>query len=537
MRVAALAVLFLWAPLASAADVVQPSTTNNNDSCDIALTPAATLLLPYFEVDTTAPPGTGTTTIFSVVNTSPYPQIAHVTIWTDWAFPVLGFNIFLTGYDAQLINVFDAVVRGLIAPNGSGGTGTSITTPPGSPYRFTRTFGTQATPLSNTANPNFTMSGALNVLTTCEQRNGFLPIELAIAVKNALTTGSGNTLTGASCAASQIGFNHGKKAVGYITIDVVSYCTNKFPSDSDGSYFTGPDAPILFDNVLTGDYEEVGPAFTGGGPLVHIHAVPEGGLSGAGGAVPIATNLPFTFYDRYTPAYARTADRRQPLPSVWSARWIEGGLGGFTTDLEIWREGITGGAPNCQSAGGVAANKAIMIRDIVRFDEHENSYGLICYASCVGEYVPPIPALPATSRTALSSCCTFPPNVGTDVIGWFYLNLNSEARDVASYAAGPCHAVLSAQRSGFGTCNDAPPGRSGSRTASQSWVITSLSGMVGANHLSADINGVAFGNGCTPPPTYGSSIAPASQRNGPVCPENTLSINCAPGTFPAPINP
>ena len=77
----------------------QPATTNNADSCDIGVTPAATLLLPYFEVDTAAAQGTGATTLFTITNTSRYPQIAHVTVWTDWSFPVLDFNIFLTGYD------------------------------------------------------------------------------------------------------------------------------------------------------------------------------------------------------------------------------------------------------------------------------------------------------------------------------------------------------------------------------------------------------------------------------------------------------
>src|SRR5438045_9288033 len=66
-----------------------PATTNNNDSCDIGVTPAATLLLPYFEVDTAAAQGAGATTLFTITNTSRYPQIAHVTVWTDWSFPVL----------------------------------------------------------------------------------------------------------------------------------------------------------------------------------------------------------------------------------------------------------------------------------------------------------------------------------------------------------------------------------------------------------------------------------------------------------------
>src|SRR5213596_2440353 len=61
----------------------QPATTNNNDSCDIGVTPAATLLLPYFEVDTAAAQGAGATTLFTITNTSRYPQIAHVTVWTE----------------------------------------------------------------------------------------------------------------------------------------------------------------------------------------------------------------------------------------------------------------------------------------------------------------------------------------------------------------------------------------------------------------------------------------------------------------------
>src|SRR6185369_11401926 len=90
-----------------------PSTTNVDDSCDIMVTPAATLLLPYFEVETTA---NKTDTFFTITNTSALPQIAHVTVWTDWSFPVLVFNVFLTGYDVQSISLFDVIAGGVIAP-------------------------------------------------------------------------------------------------------------------------------------------------------------------------------------------------------------------------------------------------------------------------------------------------------------------------------------------------------------------------------------------------------------------------------------
>src|SRR5712691_1669776 len=75
-----------------------PATTNNDDSCDIGTAPAATLLLPYFEVDLSSKPDLARTTVFSVTNVSPIPQIARVTVWTDWAYPVIGFSLFLTGY-------------------------------------------------------------------------------------------------------------------------------------------------------------------------------------------------------------------------------------------------------------------------------------------------------------------------------------------------------------------------------------------------------------------------------------------------------
>src|SRR6266568_4673365 len=93
-----------------------PATTNNDDSCDISTAPAATLLLPFFDVDWKSPATTARTTLFTITNTSRVPQIAHVVVWTDWSFAALDFNIFLTGYDVQSINLYDIINRGVIAP-------------------------------------------------------------------------------------------------------------------------------------------------------------------------------------------------------------------------------------------------------------------------------------------------------------------------------------------------------------------------------------------------------------------------------------
>lgn len=80
-RALAAALLLCAAPLAA-----------QSGTCDIATTPAATLLLPYFEVDVGhAPPAR--TTVVSIVNVSPRPAIARVTLWTDFGDPLLAFNV------------------------------------------------------------------------------------------------------------------------------------------------------------------------------------------------------------------------------------------------------------------------------------------------------------------------------------------------------------------------------------------------------------------------------------------------------------
>ena len=45
--------------------------------------PAATLLLPYFDVDLDDP--FNETTLITVVNVANFDRIAHVTLWTDRA--------------------------------------------------------------------------------------------------------------------------------------------------------------------------------------------------------------------------------------------------------------------------------------------------------------------------------------------------------------------------------------------------------------------------------------------------------------------
>ena len=488
-----------------------PTSTNNDDTCDIGVAPAATLLLPYFEVDFNAPATTARTTLFTITNVSPYPQIAHVTVWTDWSFPALDFNIFLTGYDVQAINLYDVLARGIIGSL----QGTSIDDESAEDAQDNNpTAG--STPFDNDSNPNF----LANVDTQCAAGRlpGQIPEFLLRDLRSILTTGRTATGLGISCPSAagtqqQVGSNHGNNAIGYITVDVAATCSINLPTNP--TYFT---TEILFDNVLIGDYQDVNPNATtgnyaGGSPMVHIRAIPEGGRAGTipsvGGGAP--TNLPYTFYDRYTAgAGPRTIDRRQPLPSQFAARFIQGGTSSFDTRYKIWREGFTGANAGCTA---YAANSNIGIAEIVRFDEHENSNviggGLIIS--------PPPPGAPGTPEAAQLSSTnpTFPSLVSPsgDVAGWMYMNLHNGGSAAYSRTTQGTPAVTNT-----GTAL-------GTLRPSQNWVIVS---MFAEGRYSVDFDAAWMGNGCSPAAVAGAQIAPAGGVL--VCPAG--STTCTPGVAP-----
>jgi hypothetical protein len=467
-----------------AAEAASPTSTNNDDTCDVKVGPAATLLLPYFEVDVSG--ASGQTTLFTITNVTRYAQIAHVTLWTDYGYPVMTFNEFLTGYDVQAINMADVLIRGVVAPPN----GTSSATTPGSLSAATSSSNLR-TPLDCAASP------------------GTFPQTIIAAIRTALTTGNSSL---GSC--SDIGAAHAN-AIGYATVDVVASCTAR--SASDPLYYLND---LLFDNVLIGDYQQIGPhpagepASTfdaGGNPMVHIRAVPEGGGAGSN----VATALPYTFYDRYTPVGRRTFDRRQPLPSTYATRFIQGGTAGFRTNLTIWREGF--GTGSCADA---KASKEMLVSEIVRFDEHENPFALGTPIFCTC-FSPPT-TLPPTSSTA-SYSPSYPALGTADVGGWFYLNLNnggsttySVTRDVGG-VPGPTNAKTALAPVGA-TTNLGP-------RPSQNWVTVTMFGNLGTSYLTAEFDAASLGNGCSPA-GFLSSVVPIGPAGGAlVCPPGTTLTN------------
>ncbi len=433
-----------------------PITTNNDAGCDIGLYPAATLLLPYFEVDVSALAGVGETTLFTITNTTNVPQVAHVTLWTDWSYPVLDFNIYLTGYDVQSINLFDLIVRGRIAPDS--GTGSAIS-PVGALSGDTVTDTDRDNPLLNEA--------------SCVVA---APVQLTFPyitrMQQAFTLGRVPAF-GSLAACNTVGGTH-ENAVGYVTIDVVDSCTTLFPTDE--GYFAND---ILFDNVLMGDYQQVNGAqdYAQGGPMVHIRAIPEGGS----GAQRVAdqgkykVNFTRTFYSRLQPAATQTFDARQPLPSTFATRWIEAGSSSFQTFYKVWREARTSAGAPCVA---YPDNGQLGITEIVRFDEEENP-AVWPPPSPVCTPIPFYPVLPTSALVSTEDVSVFPDNFAGDVAGWFYLNLDH--------------------------CNQ-------DAFATQGWIIAS---MRAEGRYSVDFDALALGNGCTPPLPQSQAYDPAGPAIGP----------------------
>jgi hypothetical protein len=424
-----------------------PTTTNNDDSCDIGVAPAATLLLPYFEV---SPDGRQTTN-FSITNTSDESQIVHITLWTDRSFPVIDFNVFLTGYDVQSINLHDVIFTGVIAPDL--GTGTDISN-----------YGILSA-------DDFATGGSerfydLN-LGACDELPGAVPDVYKARMQQAFISG-GTPAFGNSpaCANNTVGNNHANgNAIGYATMDVALLCSTSLPNTP--AYFN---TEILFDNVLVGDYSQIdfNQNYAQGNAMVHIRAVPEGGLP----TFQTDTNFIRTFYSRYQCNVAGTLcgtqDRRQPLPSTFAARWVAGNTADqFQTSFKIWREGVTTGQVGAQGNNACQYSSNITsVTETIVFDEEENPRG----AAPSDVISPPIQTtytLPETSNVSITDRNVFPAPANNAAAGWVYLNLDNNAADVIN----------------------------GFDAVSQNWVIVSMKAQ---GRFSVDFDAAWLGNGCSP---------------------------------------
>jgi len=301
--------------------------------CAVDDVPAATLLLPYFEVDLANE--WGNTTMFTVNNASATAVLAHVVVWTDLSVPVLDFNIYLTGYDVQSLNLRDVIERGILPQTASAGQ---------DPH--------------DTISPKGIFSQDIN-FASCQDLlppPPVLPADFIADLQNALTGKFSSNEGGC------VGLDHGDRiARGYVTVDTVNNCTLRFPGDL-GYFASGGLGDATDQNVLWGDYFylfESGQSAQGE-TLVHVEADPTNPQTSVPGQ--------YTFYGRYVSWQA--TDNREPVATNFAVRFLNGGAFDGGTDLLVWRDSkVNQGFFTC---GTLPSWYPLGQEQLVIFDEQEH---------------------------------------------------------------------------------------------------------------------------------------------------------------------
>jgi hypothetical protein len=361
-------------------------------------TPAATLLLPYFEVDLSDP--SGPTTAFTVNNASATAVLAHVTLWTDEGIPTFNFDVYLTGYDVQQINLRSLFESGAVPITADAGTDpTDVISPLGSLSQDINFPGTGAPCDSVYSSPELSQAELRHI--------------------RASHTGKRSAILG-GCAGAQYGDS---VARGYVTVDTVTQCTTVNPSDP--SYFAGIASQ---QNILWGEYTVTDSQnnFETASPLVHIESC---GVAYVGNGAGLCPFVPgdYTFYGRLN-AFTG-ADQREPLATTFATRFVDGGVDSGNTDLLVWRDtklAPTGanGKHNCKNDPSWFP---LSQSDVVAFDEEENPIDLCFLPDNVS---PPIggaqtcfPLAAQRVPVGTGNPLGFPlePQFSS---GWLYLNLN-----------------------------------------------------------------------------------------------------------------
>lgn len=185
--------------------------------------PAASLLLPRFEVSIENPT---VLTTFTVTNVSDLPQIVRVMLHTDRGYAIVWYSTAVLPHESKMVNLRRFLVEGM--------------------------FDQRALPASP-VNPKL----AADAVATCAERehSGRMSSPLLSSIRYLLTSGC---VAGFFPCTATMGHRHAH-AIGYAVIDLMTCCS------------TDARTPLLDDAALTGTFEQyAGGRLIASGPLVPL---------------------------------------------------------------------------------------------------------------------------------------------------------------------------------------------------------------------------------------------------------------------------
>lgn len=380
--------------------------------------PAATLLVPYFQVSydgsgNLVSTGAGARdTIVTIANASSAPMVAHVSVFDRNSSFLLDFNVALTGFDVQAMRVSDILGGNL--PSAGTTVGGGVCQHEGGdvyPNGFLR------------VNPLAPATGLDNSRAISDYPSPAFGPAFSTSLIQSLRN---NCLGGTD-----------DLAIGYITIDMANYCNLSNPSD-----------PLYWQNNAAGMennlWGEV--IFTSGLGLptygmstVNLEADSSFGLAAQANAVPVRT-----FYARYwnqgdnsgitgtttggptcancgsgvattdlnisSPWNIGYGDMREPLGLRWGARWFDlvdttSGLSILTSNFQVWRGPYNGAS--CDVNGPTVV--------LTFFDEDENT---ITQGGCISPCSTVVDNFPLETQQTNINAFGHP----TAAAGWVSMN-------------------------------------------------------------------------------------------------------------------
>jgi hypothetical protein len=315
-------------------------------TCTIDQRPAATLLVPYFQVSyddagNLVSTGVGARdTIVTIGNASSSPMIAHVNVYDRFSELVLDFNVALTGFDLQAMRISDIIGGNL----------------PNTPLDVD---GEPLGDVCQRADPD-----------VYPDPDGFIrvfPLVPATTLDNTLATTEYNQqfFSVAEQLRRDCFDDLGPLAIGYIVIDHANYCNLSDPTDPN----------YYYNNALGNENNLFGEIIFTSGLGIPTYALSTVNIEADSAiAVTAGFDITRTFYARYwEPAItgipylpanncpncpgtndefdlaftspwnipggaegAGIGDGREPLGLKWAARWFDLGLT-ITSNFRAWR--------------------------------------------------------------------------------------------------------------------------------------------------------------------------------------------------------